>query len=158
MGHRLSYTAAATWTPAAAAYSAGDVVSVAQTLTWTDFNGLVFPGGELVITSVDLLIAHTAVISGETSYRLHLYSVTPPSAHADNDAWDLPSGDRTAYRGYIDLGSPTDVGSTLFVQTDGVNKQISNTATGRLFGELVTNGGFTATAVARTVTLHAALV
>ncbi len=79
-----------------------------------------------------------------TSFRLHLYNTRPASALADNAAWDLPSGDRSAYLGYVDLGTPVDVGSTLFVQTTGIgSKQIKMGVTSSLFGYLVTNGGFT---------------
>jgi hypothetical protein len=77
-----------------------------------------------------------------TSFRLHLYDATPPSATADNAAWDLPAGDRANYLGYVDLGSPVDVGATLYVQTDQVNKQF-RASTADLYGYLVTNGGFT---------------
>lgn len=146
---KTAFASSVAFTPAAAAYSAGDVISTAKELV----NIGPAKASWIYVTSAWLRIDHTAVISGETSYRLHLYSVTPPSAHADNDAWDLPSGDRSAYRGYIDLGTPVDVGSTLYVQTDGINKQIEMTSTGSLFAELVTIGGFTATAAARNVKL-----
>jgi hypothetical protein len=149
----LAYRSQASFTPAAAAYSANDVISVAQQFA------LLGPiaGGPVMITSATLLVAHTAVISGETSYNLHLYNVTPPSAHADNDAWDLPAGDRTAYLGVISLGTPVDIGSSLWVETNGINKQIlvpGGANAGIIWGELVTVGAFTATAAARTVTLH----
>ena len=154
MVERRAATASATFTPAAAAYGAGDVMDVAQ--EFINIGPIV--GGPIMIVSCSLLIAHTAVISGETSYRLHLYNVTPPSAHADNAAWDLPSGDRAGYLGYVDLGTPVDVGSSLWVETHGINKQImvlGSAGGGNIWGELVTNGGFTATANDRVVTLHA---
>jgi hypothetical protein len=81
--------------------------------------------------------------------------VTPPSALADNAAWDLPSGDRASYVGSIALGTVVDVGSTLYVEQTGLTKQIIVPAGGSLFGYLVTNGAFTATAAARVVTLMA---
>lgn len=79
-----------------------------------------------------------------TSFRLHLYS-SQPSAIADNAAWDLPSGDRAAYLGYIDLGTPIDVGSTLYVQTVGSNLTMQQVAaiSSSLYGYMVTNGGYT---------------
>jgi hypothetical protein len=149
----LGNLSSASFTPAAAAYSANDVISVAQQFA------LLGPliGGPVMITSASLLVAHTAVISGETSYNLHLYNVTPPSAHADNDAWDLPAGDRTAFLGTISLGTPVDIGSSLWVETNGINKQIyvlGGANAGTVWGELVTVGAFTATAAARTVRLH----
>lgn len=120
------------------AYTAGDVIGGAITFTSAGPSG-----GHVVITGADLRINVTAVPSGMTSFRLHLYDVTPPSALADNAAWDLPSGDRASYLGYVDLGTPVDVGSTLFVQVDGVNKKVKLNASTSLFGYLVTAGGFT---------------
>lgn len=99
-------------------------------------------GAHIKITSSDLRIDIAAVPAGMTTFRLHMYNVTPPSALADNTAWDLPAGDRASYLGYIDLGTPVDVGSTLTVQTDVLNRQIKLSGTS-LFGYLVTTGGFT---------------
>lgn len=148
-----AFSASASFTPAAAAYGAGDVMSVAQELS--GIGGKL--GSGLIIMSTTLLVAHTAVISGETSYTLHLYGVTPPSAHADNDAWDLPAGDRAAYLGSLALGTPVDIGSSLYVAVDNINKQIvvpSAIGGGSLWAELVTVGAFTATAAARTVRIN----
>jgi hypothetical protein len=141
------YTSTATFTPAAAAYLAGDIMQGARELTNIGPAG----GGEVLIVNTRLRIDHTAVISGETSYTLHLYSVTPPSALADNAVWDLPSDDRASYMGSIALGTPVDLGSTLYVEQTGLAKQVTVPVGGSLFGYLVTNGGFTATAAARTV-------
>lgn len=140
----------ATFTPAAEAFSANDVMGGAQEFA------RIGPadGAEVMITSASLLVAHTAIISGETSYLLYLYNVTPPSALASNDAFDIPSGDRASLVARIDLGTPVDLGSTLLVQTDGINKQVTVPNGGSLFGYLVTVGAFTATAAAREVTLH----
>lgn len=155
------FAATATFTPAAAAYSAGDVMDVAKELVLTNSSGQPFTGrggdgggGEYLITSSMLMVSETAVQAGETSYLLKLYNVTPPSAHADNAAWDLPSGDRAAYLGSLSLGAPVDIGSTLVVETDDLRKQITVPSTGKIFAELVTASAFTATATARKVTLH----
>jgi hypothetical protein len=142
------FTSSATFTPAAAAYSANDIMDVAK-----EFAGIGPSAGNVRILSCELEVDHTAVIAGETSYRLYLYSITPPSAPADNAAWDLPSGDRASFLGYIDLGAPIDLGSTLYVQTTEVNKDVQLVTTS-LFGLLVTIGGFTPTAAARKVKLH----
>lgn len=145
-----SFRSTATFTPAAASYSANDVMDVAKELMSM---GPIL-GGEVLITSAQLEIAANAPQSGETSYNLQLYSVTPPSAHADNDPWDLPAGDRAAHICTIPLGTPVDLGSTLKVETDFINKQITVPSGGSVFAELVTVGAFTATAVTRKVTLH----
>jgi hypothetical protein len=143
-----STSVSATFTPAAAAYLANDTMDVAK-----EFVGLGALTPNLRIVSAEIEVDTTALQSGETSYRLYLYNVTPPSALADNTAWDLPSGDRASFLGYVDLGSPVDLGSTLYVQSGYVDKDIKLAGTS-LFAYLVTNGAFTATAVARKVTLH----
>jgi hypothetical protein len=141
------YTSTVTFTPAAAAYLAGDIMQGAREFTNIGPAG----GGEVLIVNTRLRVDAASVVSGETSYTLHLYSVTPPSALADNAVWDLPSGDRASYMGSIALGTPVDLGSTLYVEQTGLAKQVTVPAGGSLFGYLVTNGGFTATGAARTL-------
>jgi hypothetical protein len=118
-------------------YTAGDVLGGA--LTIPNIGPL---AGSVILTNLALMPQIAAIPAGMTSFRLHLYSITPPSALADNAAWDLPAGDRASYLGYVDLGSPADFGSTLFVQAVQVNQQVKLTTTS-LFAYLVTNGGFT---------------
>jgi hypothetical protein len=134
---KLTITRPANTTP----YTAGDVVGGVLEFPCVSQNG-----GHLVITDTDLRVDLDAVPSGMAAFRLHLYSATPPSAFADNAAWDLPAGDRAAYLGYIDLGTPVDLGSTLFVQTSGVNKKLwGNNAGGSLFAYMQTIAGYTPT-------------
>jgi hypothetical protein len=81
--------------------------------------------------------------------------VTPPSALADNDPFDLPAGDRAAYLGSINVGTPVDLGSTLYVAQDGINKQVT-LASSNLYGYLVTAGAYTPAAlVVYRIALHA---
>lgn len=127
------------------AYDAGDVLGTSKTAGTSaaiEFTKTGPSGQRIYITSAALEVDLAAVPSGMTSFRLHLYNVTPPSVLVDGAAWDLPAGDRTSYLGYIDLGTPVDVGSTLYVQTDGINKQIKLSGTS-LFGYLQTIGGYT---------------
>lgn len=152
--------ATATFTPAAAAYGAGDIMSVAKEFVWTYANGLPVPAGSLIrvlssITKIDV----TSVPSGQTSYTLRNYSRTPPSAQADNDAWTLASADLPYTRGAISLGTPVDEGAALYVESLDINKQIQlEASSSSSWGELVTDGAHTAAAVARTVTLMGMLV
>lgn len=118
-------------------YNAGDVVGGAF-----EFTGLGSGPFLLLLTNAALRIDVAAIPAGMTSFRLHLYSLTPPSALADNAPWDLPAGDRDAYLNYIDLGSPADVGSTLYAEVDSLNRLVRPGAAG-LFAYLVTNGAFT---------------
>lgn len=153
-GGGLGVWASASFTPAAGAYGANDVFSVAQQLAFVNRAGDAFAGGELMITSAVFEVHHTALIASEGAYDFHLYNVTPPSARADNAVWDLPSGDRAAYIARFPLGTPVDIGSTLRIATDGINKQITVPTGGICFAELVTVPAFTPTAVVRKVTLH----
>jgi hypothetical protein len=133
------------------AYLAGDVVG--GVLYFRDVSQIA--SAEVLITSTGLRVDLTAVTSGMTSFRLQCYRETPPSALADNAPWDLPAGDRSVYAGYIDLGSPADVGSTLYVQADQVNKHLKLTETG-IYAYLTTIGAYTpASATVMSVDLHA---
>ncbi len=139
------------------AYTAGKVIG-----TGTGSGGAVIKfanvrldgGGEFMVTSTELEIDDTAVISGETSYNLWLHSATPASALGDNAAFDISSADRATLIGKVSLGTPVDEGSTLYVQSDGLNKQIS-LAGADLYAYLVTVGGYTpSSARVYKVTLH----
>ena len=122
------------------AYTANDVVGA--TAAAIDLGVMGPSGGEILITSVSLEIDVTAVPAGMTTFRLALYNVTPPSALADNAAFDIPSGDRASFLGFIDIGTPVDEVSTLFVQAQNINKHVTLLGT-NLFAYLVTAGGFT---------------
>lgn len=151
------YSAAVTLTRTADtnAYAANDALGAATGSTAAlTFASMGPSGAEITLTGAALEIDAAAVITGETSYRLYLYSVTPPSALGDNTAWDLPSGDRASFLGYVDLGTPVDLGSTLYVQAD-INRQVKLSGTS-LFGYLVTNGAYTPTSArVHVITLHA---
>jgi hypothetical protein len=140
-------------------YGALDVVGVTGGGTAAiSFTSLAPSGARVMVTGVSLRRDATAVISGETNYLLHLYNVTPPSALADNDVFDLGSGDRNAYLGYINVGTPVDLGSTLWVENQGIMKQVQLSGTG-LFGYLVTVTGYQpASAAVHVITLHTIVV
>jgi len=123
------------------AYTAGDVVGGVITFQNAALGG----GGNIFVNFVSLLWNLNAIPSGMTTFRLHLYNVTPPSNLADNVAWDLPAGDRAAYLGYIDLGAPVDVGASLYVQTVGpsLTMQQVSAISSSLYGYMVTGGGYT---------------
>lgn len=142
MAGKDGYSASVTLTRPADtnAYTAGDVVG--PTVAALEFSQIGSAGRDVMITSSEFLWSESAVPSGATSFRLHLYSVTPPSALADNAAWDLPAGDRASYLGYVDLGTPVDLGASLFVQASQINKQVKVSGSS-LFGYLQTIGGYT---------------
>lgn len=118
-------------------YTAGDVLGGAITIPTIGPSA-----GRIILTNLALLPQVVSIPAGMTSFRLHLYSVTPPSALADNAPWTFTSVDWPSYLGYVDLGSPVDFGAALFVQATQVNQEIKLASTS-VFGYLVTNGGFT---------------
>jgi hypothetical protein len=142
----VGVSASATFTPAAASHVANDVVGGAQTFALGALSGSVF-----MLTDAELLINSSTAQA--TAWRLYLYNVTPPSATADDGAWDLPSGDQASFLGYIDLGTAIDLGSTQWVENHGVNKTIKLSGTG-VFGYLVNLTTLTTAAVAHTVKLY----
>lgn len=138
------------------AYTAGDVVGTATgstaALTFTPMGA----ADQVVeITNSIFTIGAASVPAGMTSFTLHLYSITPPSALGDNAPWDLPAGDVASYMGSFSLGTPADIGSSLFIQNLAVSKQV-RLATTSLFAYLVTDGGYTpASATQFDITLYA---
>lgn len=138
----------ATFTPAAAAYLANDVMEGAK-----EFVNAGQPGSIVRILSADLLISHTALVASEANYRLALYNVTPPSAIADNGAFDIAAGDRDAFVALFSLGTPVDVGSSLFIQAPTLNIDVKLGVGSSFFGYLITDAGITPTAAARRVRL-----
>lgn len=83
-----------------------------------------------------------AVPAGMTSFRLHLFSQSPSSDLADNEAWALSAADLAVYLGYVDLGTPVDVGPVLVVQASSIDRVVIPRST-ELFGYLVTTAGYT---------------
>jgi hypothetical protein len=142
-----AYSASATFTPAASAHTAPACNGAAQSIALGAISA-----SRIMITSASLEIdGATAEV---TAWRLYLYSVTPPSALTDTTTFDVPAGDRASYLGYVDLGTAVDLGSTQWVETNIINKQVKLAGTG-LFGYLVNLTTLTPAAVAHIVTLHA---
>lgn len=128
-------------------YDALDVVGATEAAL--TFENIGPAGGHIFITDVDLRIDINAVTSGMAAWRLHLYSATPGSGLDDNVAFNLASGDRATYLGYIDLPVPVDMGDTIFSQpAPQVPKKIKMGATTSLFGYLQTIGAYTPTSEA----------
>jgi hypothetical protein len=131
-------------------YDPGDVIGVADVSVAANAGSAIieFPnmgpaGGHVVITDADLYAYITAIPTAMTSYRLELFNAAP-TAILDNAAFDLVANDRSKHLGYIDLGSPADRGSTLYVQNSAVNRKVKLAAgSTSLYGLLIDNGGST---------------
>lgn len=80
-------------------------------------------GGPIVLLYASLRVDVASLPSGFGQTRLHLYS-EPVIGLSDNDAYNLSSADRSKYLGYITLGTPLDLGDTLFSEDDFLRKQV----------------------------------
>jgi hypothetical protein len=138
------------------AYLSGDVIGPSTSTTAALELPLIGNVGSVIrVTGTRLKVDVGPVPAGMTSFRLHLYSALPPSALVDSASWDLSAGDRTIYLGYVDLGSPSDFGSTLYVQQTGLDYDFQIGGTTSLWGYLVTATGFTPTSAAvKNITLY----
>lgn len=125
------------------AYTAGDVVGDTGGSAIISLTAAGPTAGFVILQSISLVFSDSTVPSGMGAFRVHMYSASP-TAIADNAAFDLLSGDRATYMGYIDLPAPQDFGSTLYTQTDYPGRLIKlATASTTLFVELETRGAYT---------------
>ena len=126
-------------------YTAGDVVGQDAAANMTFTTTLAAASGFIVV-GASLEIDVAAIPSGMAGYRLHLYNAAP-TAIADNAAYNLPSGDRAKYLGYVTFTTPVDLVDTLWAMDDGARlagKLAAASVT--LTGILETLGAYTPTA------------
>jgi hypothetical protein len=143
------------------AYTAGDVVGATGGSAILTLSSIGPSGGFILIQSSVLIFSDSTVPSGMGAFRVHLYNATP-TAIADNAPFDLVSGDRTKYMGYIDLSAPQDLGSTIYTQVDYPGRLIKLAADSTtLFAEIETRNAYTpvsaSTVELRVSTLEAGL-
>lgn len=150
LGSSATFTRGANVTP----YAAGDLIGQVQTLA-----SIGVALAAVMITGARLEIDVAAVPSGMTGLRLHLFTSAPSVTQSDNDAFNLIAADRAKYVGYIEFGTPLDLGDTLYGEINNLNKQLKMVTTD-LFAVLTTNGGFTPAANSEVykVTLHTVAV
>ena len=125
------------------AYTAGDVVGDTGGSAIISLTSAGPTAGFVIIQSISLVFSDSVVPAGMGAFRLHLYSASP-TAIADNAVFDLASGERDTYMGFIDLPTPADFGSSLYTQTDYPGRLIKlGAASTTLFAELETRGAYT---------------
>jgi hypothetical protein len=125
------------------AYTAGDVVGDTGGSAIISLTAAGPTAGFVLIQSISLVFSDSTVPSGMGAFRVHMYSASP-TAIADNAAFDLLSGDRATYMGYIDLPAPQDLGSTIYTQVDYPGRLIKLAAASTtLFVEIETRGAYT---------------
>jgi len=143
------------------AYTAGDVVGDTGGSAILTLSNIGPTGGYVLIQSAALIFSDSSVPSGMGGFRVHFYNASP-TAIADNAAFDLASGERASYMGYIDLSAPQDLGSTIYTQVDYSGRLIRlGTTSSSLFAEIETRGAYTpvsaSTVELRVSTLEAGL-
>ena len=125
------------------AYTAGDVVGDTGGSAIISLTAAGPSAGFVIVQSVSLVFSDSTVPSGMGAFRVHMYSASP-TAIADNAAFDLVSGERATYLGFIDLAAPQDLGSTLYTQVDYPGRLVKLAAASTtLFVELETRGAYT---------------
>ena len=125
------------------AYAAGDVVGDTNGSAVLSFTAAGPSAGFIILQSASLVFSDTVVPSGMGAFRLHFYS-SSPTAIADNAAFDLVSGERANYMGYVDFSTPQDFGSSLYTQIDYSGRLLKlGTASTTLYAELETRGAYT---------------
>jgi hypothetical protein len=126
------------------AYSAGDVIGTGSGDAAIITLSTIGPsGGYVMVQSIELVLGIASLPTGMTSFRVHFYN-DKPAAAADNSVFDLASGDRAKYLGYVDLPTPVDLGATLYTQADYSGRLLKlASATTALYAEVQTVGGFT---------------
>lgn len=135
------------------AYTAGDVVGDINGSAIISFTAAGPVGGFVIIQSVSLIFSDNVVPAGMSGFRVHLYS-TSPTAIADNAVFDLSSGERASYMGYVDLSAPQDLGSSLYTQMDYSGRLVKlAAASNTIFAEIETRGAYTPVS-ASTLTLR----
>jgi hypothetical protein len=149
--------ATVTKTNSADAYAALDVIGEgagAANMSFANIGGIA--GGHVMITGASIRVDKAAVAAGMETMRVHLYDAAP-TAIADNAAYNLPSGDRAKYLGYITIPTAVDLGDTLYSRVDNLGLKVKLAAASTtLYGILQTVGAFTPAneATVRTVTLN----
>jgi len=155
--YKSGMSSVASFTSGTPTYAANSVVGGAAGSAALTFPAVALAPATIEISTVALAIYRSGVITGETSYRLYLYSASPPSALADGAVFDIPSGDRSAFLGYVDLPVMEDVGSTLVAEINGLDKIVKTEGTA-IYGYLVTKGGYVGTAATYRVTISCRVV
>ena len=125
------------------AYTVGDVVGDTGGSAIISLTAAGPTAGFVLVQSISLVFSDSTVPSGMGAFRIHMYSASP-TAIADNAVFDLVSGERANYMGYIDLPAPQDLGSSLYTQVDYPGRLIKLAAASTtLFVELETRGAYT---------------
>ena len=125
------------------AYTAGDVVGDTGGSAIISLTAAGPTAGFVIVQSISLVFSDSTVPAGMGAFRVHMYSASP-TAIADNAAFDLLSGERATYMGFIDMPAPQDFGSSLYTQVDYPGRLVKLAAASTtLFVQIETRGAYT---------------
>lgn len=125
------------------AYTAGDVFGTSPATNIEFANAYPEEGQHIYIVGAKIIYNSSSAIASMDSFTLHLFN-SAPTAIADNTAWSLVTADKDKYLGSIEIDLPSDLGDVLVSFLDNINikRKLADEST-TLYGQLVTNGGFT---------------
>jgi hypothetical protein len=146
------YVATATFTPAASSHVAPRTNGAAAEFVFLNKDGAPPPAGSQLRLLWSSLLLPSATIE-TTAWALHFFNVTPPSALADDAAFDIAAGDRASYLGSIAIAQIVDLGTTNYIE--GVQTKLLKLLGTSAFAYLVNGTTLTTQAVAHSITLHA---
>jgi hypothetical protein len=146
MGYPLgvSGVGSATFTPAAASHTNGDVTGGVQ-----EIKHMGTPGARVVIQSASMLIKGGTIET--TAWALHLFDAVPTTI-ADDAAFDIASADMDLYQGFVTIPQVVDYGAALWIESHNIGKMVRLKGTS-LWGYLVNGTTLTPAAVAHVVKL-----
>jgi hypothetical protein len=132
-------------------YTAGDVVGGVLTIVEAGPDS-----ADVLLDAVRIVFNIAAKPAAMSTFSLHFYNTSPPSAIADNAPFTLGADDRPFWLGKIDAIAPVLVGtgtSSVVAETENIVKQL-RTKNGRaLYAYLVTDGAYTPAANSETYSL-----
>jgi len=112
--------------------------------------------GSVFLTDVRIIFNIAGLPTGMAGLQLYLFSVTPPSARADNAPFSLPAGDRASCLtpNGIDLTARLATGGgSVIAAVHNINQKFLVPANTNIFGCLVTLAAFTPAAVSETASI-----
>jgi len=140
----MASSSQATFTPAASSHTTPAVFGGAQ-----EFKSLGQVGSMVSILGCSLRIDGS---TETTTWTLHLYDQTPPSALADAASFSIASGDRGNYLGNISLAQVVVFGASCWIENNNIWKPV-RLRSSSLFAYLVNGTTVTPAAVAHVVTI-----
>ncbi len=140
VGNQVKVTATITRPANTTAYDVGDVVG-ATTYSSVSTGLIAGTGFNIKAITLECDIGGTITFPAE-GFRLHFYNAAP-AAIADNAAFNLPSGDRAKYLGFVPISTPVALNATQWSQNTVDFRGNLGSSTSTLYFYLETLGVWT---------------